>query len=468
MKPLHIYILFLCALCYSCKKDTFITSSDALLSVNTDTLHFDTVFTSAGSVTQFFKIKNDNNQKLRLSEVVLKGAAGSPFKLNVDGNIGPSVKNIEIEANDSIYVFVSVSINPNLNNLAFIVRDSIEINYNGNQRYVQLEAWGQNANFLRSRRITGNTTWTNALPYVILGGLQVDTTATLTIQKGTKIYLHADAPFIVDGTLKITGEKFDSTRVYFSSDRLDYPYNEYPGSWPGIYFRGTSKDNVLQYAVIQNAYQAVVVEQPSTNANPKLTLNECIIDNAFDVGLFGIRTSITARNCLISNSSRNVVLVYGGNYQLTNCTVATIANTYIAHKDPALLVSNSAKEGNNILTENLTASFRNCIIWAQNGTAEDEVSVSKTGTTTFNVSFDNCLWKVKSNPGNVTANNIVSNQDPLFDSVNIAKRIFSFRLKDGSPAINKGMNAGVTLDLDGNPRPVGIPPLPDIGSYERQ
>lgn len=465
MNRLYIYILILSTLCYSCKKDTFITSSDALLSVGTDTLHFDTVFTSAGSVTQFFKIKNDNHQKLKLSEVTLRGASGSPFKINVDGNIGPSVKNIEIEADDSIYVFVSVSINPNLNNLPFVVRDSIEINYNGNRRYVQLDAWGQNANFLRNRRIIGNVTWTNTLPYVILGGLQVDTTATLTIQKGTKIYMHADAPFIVDGTLKVTGEKFDSTRVYFNSDRLDYPYNEYPGSWPGIYFRGMSKDNVLQYAVIQNAYQGIVSEQPPVNINPKVTLNECIIDNVYDAALFGIQTSITARNCLISNAGKNVMFVLGGNYQLTHCTMATVANSYISHKDPVLYVSNNAKQGNNVLVDNLTASFKNCIIWATNGTTDDEVVVSKQGTTTFNVSFDNCLWKAKNNPANVTANNIISNQDPAFDSVNVQKRIFSFRLKDGSPAINKGVNAGVTLDLDGKPRPVG---LPDLGCYEKQ
>lgn len=463
MKHILIYIFVFATLCYSCKKDTFITDSNALLSVGTDTLHFDTVFTTAGSITQFFKIKNENNQQLKLSSVTLKGAS-SPFKINVDGYAGPSVSNIDIEANDSIYVFVTVTVNPNLNNLPFIVKDSIEISYNGNQRYVQLEAWGQNANFLRNRKITGNVTWNNTLPYIILGGLQVDTTATLTIQKGTRVYLHADAPFIVDGSLKITGEKYDSTRVYFSSDRLDYPYNEYPGSWPGIYFRGSSKDNVLQYAVVRNAYQGLVAEQPSINANPRLTLNECIVDNIYDAAILGVQTSITARNCLISNAGKNVVLVYGGNYQFTHCTIATISNNYISHKDPALYVSNYAKQGSSLFLNNLTASFKNCIIWAQNGLADDEVVADKQAGANFTVSFDNCLWKAKNSPSNVTANNIISNQDPLFDSLNVEKRLFNFRLKDGSPAINKGVNAGILLDLDGATRPVG---LPDMGCYEK-
>ncbi len=466
MKPSYTYTLLLLTIAFfSCRKDSFITSPDAQVSVGVDTLHFDTVFTSTGSITQFFKIVNNNNQKLRLGAVSLKGGSASAFKINVDGSTGPQVNDIEMDANDSIYVFVSVTINPSLANLPFVIRDSIEIDYNTNRRFVQLEAWGQNANFLRSRIITGNTTWTNTLPYVILGSLQVDTNATLTIQQGARIYVHADAPILVDGTLKITGDKYDSTRVYFSSDRRDYPYNEYPGSWPGIYFRGTSKDNVLQYAVVRNAYQGLVSELPSVNANPKLTLNECIVDNAYDAGVYGVQSSIAARNCLVSNCGKNVVLALGGNYQFTHCTLATISNNYISHKDPVLYVSNYVLQGATLLTANLNAAFKNCIAWGANGIVDDEVVVDKQGTTSFTVSFDNCLWKVKNNPANATANNIIANQDPQFDSVDVQKRIFNYRLKDGSPAINKGINAGVTLDLDGNPRPVG---LPDIGCYEKQ
>lgn len=466
MKQIFIYTtLFLLVMLSACKKESFITDKDASILLSTDTLRFDTVFTSVGSVTQLIKIKNDNNQKLLLSGITLKGGVTSSFKINADGNIGPNVKNIEMEANDSIYVFVSVSINPNITTLPFIIRDSIEIEFNGNKRKIQLEAWGQNANFLRALKITGNVTWTNNLPYIILGGLQVDTNATLTIEKGCRIYLHADAPLFVDGTLKVNGEKFDSTKVYFSSDRLDIPYKDFPGSWPGIYFRGKSKDNVLQYAVIKNAYQGVVTEQASVNANPKLTLNECIIDNVYDAGIFGIQSSITARNCLISNCGKNMVLAYGGIYQFIHCTSAAISNSYVAHKEPVLFLSNNARQGNNILIDNLTASFKNCIFWGENGTTEDEVIVSKQGNTTFIVNFDNCLWKVKTSPTNISSSNIIANQSPVFDSINTEKRYFSFRLKAGSPALNKGGVSTVNIDLDGKPRPVA---QPDLGCYEKQ
>ena len=186
-----------------------------------------------------------------------------------------------------------------------MLRDSIEIVYNGVRRLVQLEAWGQNAHFFRDRVIFANETWNNDLPYVILGSLVVDTNFILTINQGCRIFLHANAPILVDGTLIVNGLKDTADRVYFRGDRLDDPYKDFPASWPGIFFRKTSQDNNLNYAVIKNAYQAIGVEDPSPNANPKLRLNESIIDNAYDAGIIAINSSISSKNCLITNCGRN-------------------------------------------------------------------------------------------------------------------------------------------------------------------
>lgn len=424
-------------------------------------MKYDTVFTTAGSVYQTFRIINENNQKLRLSSVRLMGGNSSSFKINVDGVPGIQFNNIEIEANDSVHVFVQVNINPNANNLPFIIRDSIQISYNGNNKLVQLEAWGQNANFFRDKVIAANETWNNNLPYVILGSLLINANQTLTINKGCRIYVHADAPIIVNGTLLVNGLKDTIDRVYFRGDRLDDPYKDFPASWPGIFFQTSSKDNVLNYAVIKNAYQAVGISDPSPNANPKLTLNQCVIDNAYDAGIISLNSSVTATNCLVSNCGKNVFLAGGGNYSFTHCTVATYANFFIDHKDPVLIVSNFI----NTTSNNLTATFRNCIFWGENGLVDNEVVVFKNGTTTFNVNFDYNLWKVQTTPANITSNQIINNLAPLFDSVNIQKNYYDFRIKTSSPAINKGVNAGITLDLDGKPRPVG---LPDLGCFEKQ
>ena len=186
MKTISILSITILLFLYSCKKDSFITTPDARISVTSDTLKFDTVFVTSGSTTQYLVIKNENDQKLKISSVKLMGGNSSLFKVNVDGITGPEVQNIEINPNDSIYVFVQVNVNQNAGNLPFVLRDSININYNGNDELVQLEACGQNAHFFRDKAITVNEVWNNDLPYVILGSLYVDVNKTLTINKGCR------------------------------------------------------------------------------------------------------------------------------------------------------------------------------------------------------------------------------------------------------------------------------------------
>jgi hypothetical protein len=58
----------------------------------------------------------------------------------------------------------------------------------------------------------------------------------LTINKGCRIYVHADAPIVVDGTIQINGEKDTIDRVYFRGDRLDDPYKDFPLAGPAFFF----------------------------------------------------------------------------------------------------------------------------------------------------------------------------------------------------------------------------------------
>jgi hypothetical protein len=452
-----IFLLFIVILS-SCRKDSFIDSPDALVNTSIDTLRFDTVFTTTGSVTHSFKIFNQNDQKLKLSNVRLMGGAASAYKINVDGSPGVSFSNLEIDPNDSLYVFVSVTVNPTTANLPFIIQDSVLINYNGNNKFVQLEAFGQNANFLRGRRISSNTTFDNSLPYVILDSLSVSSNTTLTINEGCRIYSHANAPIVINGTLKVNGKKYDSTRVTFQGDRLDPDYRDFPGSWPGIIFTASSKDNVLNYAVIKNAYQGIVTQLLQSNNNYKVTLNECIIDNIYDAGVLAINSSINARNCLISNCGNNVAIVAGGTYNFVHCTVATYSNAYLSHKNPVLFVTNALE------TQSLplSANFRNCIFWGEGGIVDDEIALERKGTAAYNVVLENVLYKAKNNivPAPIKS---FQNVPPEFDSINTGRRIFDFHLKERSGAIDKGVNTGILRDLDDKLRTI-----PDIGCYEKQ
>jgi hypothetical protein len=457
-----IFIFFSAFIFFSCKKDSFITSSDASLYTSSDTLSFDTVFTTVGSITGSFKIFNNNDQKLNISSVKLASGYSSPFKINVDGTSSSEVDNLKVDKNDSIYIFVQVNVNPSSATLPFILRDSIGIIYNGKTKWVQLQAYGQNAVFLKNKLITGNVNWTKNLPYVILGGVRVDSTATLNIEAGTKIFLHADAPFLVDGTLTSNGTKDEP--VTFSGDRLDEDYKDLPAAWPGIYFRSASKNNSLVHTTIKNASQGIIVTGLSDNSNPKLTLSKCKLNNIYDAGVLGINTSVNADNCLISNCGSNISLS-GGDYQFINCTVASYGTNYISHTEPVLQLYNYLTDAGPNQTFKVNATFQNCIFWGDGGIVEDEIVINEQGGTAFSATFDHVLYKAKNEIPNATFISSVKNEAPLFDSIDVSKNIFDFHFNKhpNAPAVNAGVVTTFLYDLDEKMRDS----QPDIGCYER-
>jgi hypothetical protein len=139
------------------------------------------------------------------------------------------------------------------------------------------------------------------------------------------------------------------------------------------------------------------------------------------------------------------------------------------HQNPVLLATNYINVNNVAQTAPLNALFRNCIFWGDDGLVDDEVVIAKDAGASLAVNFDYVLWKIqKTDPATVagvTTNQIINNQSPLFDSVNNSKKYYDFHLQASSPAIDKGANTVITIDLDGKPRPVGAP---DLGCYEKQ
>lgn len=448
---------------FSCKKEGLNTSPDAGLNISTDSVKFDTVFTSIGSITKSFKISNPNDQRLRIG-IKLMGGLSSPFKININGVAATSLNSIDVAAEDSIYVFVSVFVNPNANNLPFVLSDSIAIDYNGQSRLVQLEAYGQNARFLRNELIDVNTVWNQQLPYVLMGPVQIAENTTLTIEKGTKIFATSSAAIIVDGSLQINGTVDE--KVIFSGNRLDLPYKNYPASWPGIYFRENSKNNVIKFAEIKNAYQAVVALLPSPNANAKVNIHQSIIENAYDAGILSYNSSVAVENSLIANCGTNIAIELGGKYSFTNCTIASYSNQFIQHRLPVLKVWNFSNEQTTSMTQDIEAVFTNCILWGDNNSLVSELDIQKKGNNSFSVVFENCLYKAESSVANASFLNSLSNQEPKFDSIDIKNNLYDFGLNlYGGATLDAGKLTSFSKDLDNNNRLVGTT---DIGCYEKQ
>src|SRR4051812_37901629 len=170
----------------SCQKQSN-QNNNARLSLSADTVQFDTVFTSTATITKQVKLVNNNDFVFNINTISLAGGSASAFIINIDGSPGPSVSNLHIPANDSLLIFVTVFIRAGSGPVPFHLEDSIRISYNGNNQFIQLSAWGQNAHFLKNLVILHDTIWPNDIPYVIYGNLTVDSNATLTIQAGTHV-----------------------------------------------------------------------------------------------------------------------------------------------------------------------------------------------------------------------------------------------------------------------------------------
>lgn len=131
------------------KEVGFISDKNTKLNFSEDTVLFDTVFTQVGSATRQLKIYNPYKKKLLVKRIWLAGGANSQFKLNIDGVPGNMATDIELMPNDSLYIFVEVTVNPLNVNSPMIVSDSVFFETNESIQDVDLVAWGQDAHYIR-------------------------------------------------------------------------------------------------------------------------------------------------------------------------------------------------------------------------------------------------------------------------------------------------------------------------------
>lgn len=468
MTPMRIILLplllfFLGGVLFSsCRKDSFTTSSSDKLTFSTDTLTFDTVFTTLGSTTRYFTIHNPHNQKINVADIRLAGGDQSIFRLNIDGKQVNEATNVEIPANDSIYVFVAVTIDPNNEDNPYVLYDSVLCETNGNMQSVTLQAWGQNAHFFYGE-IIGTQTWIPDKPYVIIHSILVDSDEVLTVQPGCRIFMHADSRFYVQGTLKVMGQINDS--VIFRGDRLESYYIDDPGNWEGIHLLRSSHDNEINYTVIKEAIVGVRVDSLKETAAPKLVMRNSQIRFTLSSGLLGITADIYAENCLIHACGEwNVQLEFGGNYQFEDCTFANYSSILINHQSPVARLSNyfayKDEQGvDQVILANLNASFRNCIVY---GSLQKELELDPFEGADFNFSFNHCLLKVNKDIDTTSASfsGCIYNADPQFAN---PFEMDDYHLLENSPCIDAGIANGIFIDLDGKDRSDG---KPDIGCYE--
>lgn len=496
MKKLHyLYLSLLTAFSlsiFSCQERDYNTSINAKLLFSTDTLSFDTVFTTVGSTTMHIKVYNPYKQDLEINSIALAGGDASSFRINIDGAPELSVSDKLLRKQDSMYIFVDVNVDPNDENTPFLLEDYITFNTNGKEQKLLLQAFGKNAHHFDLRRWQGDIGFqTNSefpldtsfflliekdtilkagKPYYLHENLLINEGVELKLEAGVEFYIHKDKSIYVLGSLKSLGNK--EQPVLFRGDRLDevYPglsYDKVAGQWGAIGLLSTSYDNVFEYTHIRNGLIGLHVDSLAENKLPKATLKNCRIENMTYANIFGRIASVVADNCLFANSNSYLLAATGGGeYEFTNCTFGNYYYWPTNRQDASVLLTNYYIDDNAIYAVDLKkANFTNCII---DGELSNELMLSYQDSegndipAAFNYRFDHCMLRVdyaETDTNDVSFVETLWNKKALFFD---PREAWDFHIDTLSAAIDAGIATHLNADIDD----VLYNELPDIGAYE--
>ena len=142
----------------------------------------------------------------------------------------------------------------------------------------------------------------------------------------------------------------------------------------------------------------------------------------------------------------------GRTIEIAHSTLANYGLGFFRTQPIAVFTDNLELNDGSVLLGDLTVSVQNSIIW---GTQQDEVVFSDAGGKLFDIDMSHNL--IRSTDNSFSNKNII-NQDPLF----VSPFEFNYRIDTLSPAIDQGVDLGISFDLDSLQRDN----LPDLGAYE--
>jgi hypothetical protein len=473
-----------------CGKVRYSDDSSLTLEFSADTILFDTVFTTIGSVTLPLKVFNPNGSAVLIDEIEVLEGLDSPFRINVDGAVGPAVTDWPLLANDSLWIFIEVTVDPTQGSTPFVIEDYIRFVTNGNEQLVTLAAWGQNAHFHGGlNEITVlpscDETWAADLPHVIYGIVEVEPGCSLNILPGTQVHVHDGGGLLVyQSTLNVSGQL--GQEVVFQGDRLDENYEGYAGQWGielnfefeteygieevtaqrgGIWLFG-GVECEIRHAILKNGTIGLQVDTAGTSNSAALTIQNTQIYNMSAIGMLAQGATIDGYNNLFYDCGQTTAaFTLGGAYRMDHCSFVNYWSEGV-RQAPSVLMTDWYEDVNGQIQQRSFdgSLFNNCIFWGNNHslTDFDEFVVSMINPPVNPIIQYSAVDVQDIEFPLSILENCTVDQEPPFASV--TSRDFHI---DSNNALWDGSfgQFSIPVDLDGNPRIIGNP---DKGCYERQ
>ena len=295
--------------------DSFSTAPGNRLTFSTDTVKFDTLFSTVPSVTETFWVHNESSDGIRIQSVRLERTTQSGYRVNVDGTyLDPVGTDFEVRKGDSILVFVEVTTHETHAKEPQLVEDNLLFTLeNGAQQKVNLRTYSWDALKLTDLVVSRDTTIESDKPVVVYGsGIRVDSAATLTL-RNTTLYFHDGAGMDVCGQLV-------AENCVFRGDRLDHmfdylPYDRISGQWRGISITSSSSYNILNNCEIRNAWDALDCDSTA------IQMVGTIVHNNRGVGLSARNSQVALSYCQFTNTLGDCLALKGCEAVVDHCTL---------------------------------------------------------------------------------------------------------------------------------------------------
>jgi Concanavalin A-like lectin/glucanases superfamily len=304
-----------------------------------------------------------------------------------------------------------------------------------------------------------------------------DNTASFNIPSGMRLYggfagteksINHRNRALIHSTYKTTlsGDLFgDDTSFDFSNNRFDNSITvvNIQASPSNTFFDGFTVKGASQNGLkVQNATTSISNSKFIDNGkglnglSSYMTVSNCSMMGNLEIGieingsLADIKESLVANN----NPNGNGTGILISNPTNTNLQTTIINSTIVSNRYGIFISTGSGAISNNLI--------KNTIIHGNN--LSGITTVSPAGTTTNTITYSLVQGNTGGSNGNLNGNTTNPQfVNPLANSV--ISDAGDYRLKDSSPCINTGDDAGVSpLDLDRNPRPRGG--KTDMGAYE--
>ncbi len=464
IKP-GIYILLAAKMLFgglalvSCDKEPFTKDPSAKLLFSSDTLLFDTVFTSIGTATRHFKVYNPFDKSLEIKSISLAGATESPYRINVDGIPGHRFDDIILHGGDSLYVFVEATIDPVEGNLPMVVKDSVVFITNGNIQNVKLVAWGQDVNIIRGEKFTSGIL-ESGKPYLVYDFMMVDSGQVLSVEPGVRIHFQPGSGLFVAGTILVFGTPEEP--VIFQGARTESGYRNIPGQWEGVWLMPGSTGSRIVHTSVRNGVNGIIADSLASPGDTTLYLANSRIENMTYAGLYAREAVVYSYNTVIANCGHHTIVLSGaGDYTFYHSTFANYWN-FSSRRTSSVIIQNHTETGSSGQAP-IRVLFGNSII---HGSLNQEIRFLPQRDERFDVLFSHSLLGIDDSFASANSDiflNCIYGFSPGFTSPSS----FNFRPESGSVLIDAGdpeIGALHPLDLDGNLRVSDS--APDIGAYE--